>query len=907
MNNYLRKIKVFLSSKCCDNGKYDLVRKEITNFLTKTDLIEVYNFEMKGASTLTAEEHFRLNLKDSDVCIFLIDNADGIPEGVQKEVDIARKENIKSLYYFCDERKLEPLPLQKSLMSAKNSKVSTIHSFNDFSNGAVDLLEDIISIYRFYCNGDLQIVDDSKSTFEMDKYSNWENILVHKSTIANIDRCKNYFRNIIGIEEYEIKKTSSLDEWCYSFLPIMFANKSIKDFNVSMFLEELKKNQEPIHFSLIEKRWKAIQNYYSGNLESSISILGEALAFAKENKVAEWLIKDILIDLRNLSATLANSKDEIMVENPAQQELDKSKIAIYYPLMDRMIGDLNQSYLREKTKDELQSPYTITFGHTINQTYLIANIYVIAMFNGSLTHLLLLHKYIKELAFFLSEKYEGWHFRKMLYQETLYESDSKEIEGVERLFPDILTKINDKEAFEIYKYCDNQPVQYKRIFSKLHAFGAIGYYLNDVNFEAIFKEIKNIIDSWLENNDCRIRTLGNSILNCLNKISYRIDPNTIINITISFLNLDSPRYYNDVFRLISSSVDINLVEEKKAREFINIIIGILDNKDCSTYSMLKLLLVNLRKQNKVLTEQLDLKISEKIPNFYKGDYLLETTDDSTHNLETVKKYIKNIYFSNKNQGKNGILLGGLDSSFAVIKNIFSLKEIRLEEVVEDDLINAICETLVLSNQNIEIKCDAVDLMLYLLNNYPHILERNLIKLSNLLKNEESLYNYNFLSLSSKISKTALMFSFSLLKFIIKKKNSLDLLKVIPFIQDDIPTKNRVCKTMMTFLESSSSLVDANIQSIFLQTILNWLYDDNVDVRWNCVQVLIMLSKNKEVNEIINYQLIRLIDSDNVFVKNKIQNMIFKYDIDKDTVEYIKSKCKNDSHYMVRKVYAELNH
>ena len=132
-------------------------------------------------------------------------------------------------------------------------------------------------------------------------------------------------------------------------------------------------------------------------------------------------------------------------------------------------------------------------------------------------------------------------------------------------------------------------------------------------------------------------------------------------------------------------------------------------------------------------------------------------------------------------------------------------------------------------------------------------------------------------------------------------------KVIPFIQDDIPTKNRVCKIMMTFLESSSSKLDANIQSILLQTVLNWMYDENVDVRWNCVQVLIMLSKDKEVKDIINYQLIRLIDNDNVFVKNKIQNMILKYEIDKDIVDYINNKCKNDNHYMVRKVYAELNH
>ena len=40
---------------------------------------------------MTAEQHYTLALEDSDVCIFLIDNADGVPEGVQKEVDTVKR------------------------------------------------------------------------------------------------------------------------------------------------------------------------------------------------------------------------------------------------------------------------------------------------------------------------------------------------------------------------------------------------------------------------------------------------------------------------------------------------------------------------------------------------------------------------------------------------------------------------------------------------------------------------------------------------------------------------------------------------------------------------------------------------------------------------------------------------
>ena len=105
-----RKIDVFISSKCGDD-KYDNVRKKLKKAIECTNLANVYFFEGEGASTLSASNHFTFALEDSDLCIFLIDNEDGIPNGVQLEIDTVNKNNIKALYYFCDETKKEKTPL----------------------------------------------------------------------------------------------------------------------------------------------------------------------------------------------------------------------------------------------------------------------------------------------------------------------------------------------------------------------------------------------------------------------------------------------------------------------------------------------------------------------------------------------------------------------------------------------------------------------------------------------------------------------------------------------------------------------------------------------------------------------------------------------------------------------------
>lgn len=84
-----RKIKVFISS-ICGNEKYDKIRDDLKKRIESTQLATAYAFEKEPASTLSAEVHYESNLKESDICIFLIDNADGVTSGVQKEIEIVK-------------------------------------------------------------------------------------------------------------------------------------------------------------------------------------------------------------------------------------------------------------------------------------------------------------------------------------------------------------------------------------------------------------------------------------------------------------------------------------------------------------------------------------------------------------------------------------------------------------------------------------------------------------------------------------------------------------------------------------------------------------------------------------------------------------------------------------------------
>lgn len=83
------------------------------------------------------------------MCIVLIDNKDGVPEGVEKEIKTINKFRIPTLYYFCEERNNKPTQLQEMLQNPAGPKFTVISSFNEFiENCTINLVEDVLSTYK---------------------------------------------------------------------------------------------------------------------------------------------------------------------------------------------------------------------------------------------------------------------------------------------------------------------------------------------------------------------------------------------------------------------------------------------------------------------------------------------------------------------------------------------------------------------------------------------------------------------------------------------------------------------------------------------------------------------------------------------------------------------------------------
>lgn len=911
-----QKIKVFISS-ICGVEKYDTVRAELKKSIEATQLANVYTFEGKGASTLPAGAHYTFALEDSDICIFLIDNADGIQPGVQSEIDTVKKRGIKALYYFCDESQKEKTALEQSLMGAQFAKSKTIHSFNELSiNGARALIDDIISVYHYYCTGRIVIKpdeDDEIQNVDISGMEQYQLPTIPKTAIKNVDKCRDYILHFVlgrarGKYPDETVNTSEFDDWGIQFLPILFEGESIKHFNAAMYLEALKAQQDDEYYQVVQTRWQAVQAYFIGDTEKCITSLEYALEIAKETKQPAWVINDILIDLRNQHWVRCTERNKYY-DTTAQKELTDSSEEVYYPILDRIHESLQEKIIEGLYKKKTESPYSVTYGNNFDQFgKMLASSLIVSMYNASLTHILLIYDKIRKFVFYLSCKYDEWAFRLNLYKLAIFNGTEKEIRGIQDSYPEILNNLTSEEASSIMDFCLNHPIKHKRFSSQLRAFGAVGYHLDDKSFSRHEKIIISEIRSWLKC-DNAVVGIGQNIFKCLTGVAYRISQDTLSEICCLFIDRHYSRWYLDMFKFIANRIDLRKMSDESSKALVEHIISVFDNEaDRKQISFAPSFLCVLRKQNTYLTEELDKKVSEHFSEYYESTYKLETTKNEQHDLPAfVEKYAESIKKSNETQGSNGVYFERGTREIATVRSILLGKEIVCEPETMDSLISSLSDTLLISRDSISTKMDAISLLICIALKYPRDFDRNRKVFEQLYEQQETIGENDLSPFSSNIDSISLKIGLQFLYLAIDKDVYDTILELLPYIQGDVATTLTVARLISEYLASSDTVtLPTKVESIVLQNVLQWLQSEHADIRWYATLIFLAMSRNPDNYGIVNRQLVKLIDSSSVYIKNLILRHLHKMNgVTDSTKNYIISKCNHDTNFVVRMVCAEV--
>ena len=909
-----RKLRVFISSKCDKAGeqpKYNPIRHKLKEIIEKTELADVYVFEDESASVLSAESHYTYNLQDSDVCIFLIDNADGIPEGVKKEIEVVKKHKIKSLFYFCDERSKQQTELEKSLMGATFAKSKPVHKFSDLcKEGAIGLLDDIVTIYHNFCKDRIVEINEEYRNVDVSIVPESREFAFPKLMLKSIDKCTGYiFTFMMGRPlTKKIINSSIIDEWGLQFLKILFEHKSIKDFNTSLYLEYLKEQHDPVMYEIVELRWKAIQSYYNDNLSLCIDYLQKALEKAKTNNQPNWLIDDILIDLRNEHWELCEAKN-IYTPSEAQKELDDRDGQLYYPVLDRITDSLQEKYIDGLYAKRIESPYTVEFGSGIDQyCQLLAGSYIVSIYNGSLTQILLLYKRIKDCLFYLSNKYSDWSFKYNLLKFAIFSGIDKEANGINNAYPEVLNHLSPEEAEEIIQFCYNHPIVHKRTHRLLISFGVVGYYLSEAVYDKYEAEILSIINEWLDS-EKHIFSTGGYIFKCLSEVYYRMPQDILAKICCKFIDKHFSRWYVDMFKFITHKIDVNKLTPAVANDFIEHIISILnDDAERETVRYSGSFLCSLRKQNYEITNELDKLILKYFSEYYNSIYRIETTQDAKNDYpEFARKFIINIRKNNEQQGKDGRYFGHGTNEIRAICLMMMTDGVKFDNELINLIITTVTDTIIESKEPLYIKMDAVLLLCLISKHYPSGFNNNSNIINKIYEKRNEINDENIFFLSSNIDEIAVKICLQFLFSLMGHNVHSDLLEMLPYIKNDTATIVFVSNFLLYYITYVGiNGIPKTTESVILYNVIEWVDMEHIDIRCNAIRILLMLLGNPEHEDIINRKLKSLAETDSVTIKNLILRNIFDNNaVTNEVKTYIFEVCEKDANYVTRTVCKEM--
>ena len=566
------KVKVFISSKC-DNGRYTIMRRGLKELLISTGLVEVYIFEDSASSSLCVEESYLKELDSSDLCIFIIDNSEEITEGILKEYTRAKTLGKRSMYLFCDESSKEKNKIQLEIEKQGLQKYRVIHEFSEIIHEAYRaIMQDITNIYKYKNTTNerikiQQVNEDSETTmYKVKKIDSKGLQLTNKELL----------KGILNVEKIDEKELNEYDVLCAEFLKAVLRKQKINNDKFELLKNKILEMYNGNLKYLIGIRLETVKLYYNGNIEECIQKLKDIID--KENdKVPEWILNDIAIDLRNLENIQDELNNQIRFENDGQRYLNNCEESVYYPLIDRVDENRKKEILKRLINYQLESPYSISIENIEYIFNFISLCFYIALINGSITHLRLTLDRIKETLLALNMRYDDHDMYVQTIKFLILTQDDKKIGKILRTYKNNIDVINCDDINNIYNDIENTEIEYYKLISECILLQYFNLYFSDNQYNMLFKKVCSNIRIWMDN-DNRIINYGMYFFDMLKSNIQRGNNQIILEIILKVFDNQLKRFYDNALEVIQR-LDYSNISKKEQEKLMKYLKKIIKEKD----------------------------------------------------------------------------------------------------------------------------------------------------------------------------------------------------------------------------------------------------------------------------------------------------------------------------------------
>ena len=453
------------------------MRKELAALLDGIAIFDAYLWEREGASTLRAAENYIGELNDSDICVFVIDNKEGVTPGVQKEIDQVFNTKKRALFYFVTEFSQEETELQKQLKGPGGCTYREVSAMADVPACVVeDFQYEILRLFRRWCNYDVDYVCDSSGKASVDGSA-----LVPKSALSAFPGLREFFGQFLFGTGTGAEADPGLDGESVKLAKSLYIDFDADKFDPSGFFSVAEAMLPSGYSDLVKGRWAAIRLYFMGDAKAALSSLETVLEDARALSAEPWFIDDILIDLRNI---YPEAEDDWLMESKYQKELGESDREVVFPLLDRAESNAMGEIEDDRIKKGIEGYSTITIGENALRFFdPVCESFAVAALFGSLTHISRTLLRLRKVVFYLRERFRDANLNAALLKLTIVLGKQSDAENTLQAFNNVCFDSDSHSAWEVFDFCSRYKCLGARTAVNLFkAFGTMGIYLSDSDF-----------------------------------------------------------------------------------------------------------------------------------------------------------------------------------------------------------------------------------------------------------------------------------------------------------------------------------------------------------------------------------------------------------------------------------------
>lgn len=905
------KLRVFISSKC--GWKYTIARKSLQKLLEVTGLVETYVFETDPASSEDTQSSYLEYVDGSNLCIFLVDNEDGVPPAVLSEEKRAKDKHLRLLYLFCEENKKEPTPMQEEVKASLSQKYLVVHEFSDIVSKAYDsVMQDVIAVYKRKDDPFSSPKSEGDSTGEQSLNTETYSLLTtsfskypHVATILTK-------RILPAAPLKKDEEETQLERLLSDHLQTVMFEKPFDESIIDGICSEVLKETNGEMCEVLQLRYQAQKCYYLAKYDDCLALLQQAIYIVMEKQsIPTWIANDIAIDIRHIQGRIDERNSTITLENPGQKLIDTSGEPVYFPYLDRQVENMQEEIAKKYYSQLTLSPYTTNYGGLDQIFAPLANAFCIAEIHGSIVQTEIARDRLISIYSMLCTLYEDHDLLVEYIKYLITNRDTKKLDTVIRTYNQSIDILNGQDMDAISDCINNMFNPVHQIMSKYLLASRLGYYMNDTAYSVLYKELIEFAMRWVED-DNRIYNVNTYIFDFFRQNTHRAEGKDIVAFICEVFHHGLRRFYMDCFKVLRT-IDFATIKCEDQIKVKEILIDVTSKENEQLFDQYySSAVIRFCKTTEVPYEDLETEIAAKYQNFYKHTFLLEMSAQRDQDFsEHIKSYLEEARSRNKTQGMNGAYSGYAYESLEVVYNIIKTETIILNAELLKSLVDVGLETLSAEKQTIQAKRAAV----YLLQ-LAYFRSRGQDEIWNevnkqMTANAATFSIGNEMGFFSKDTNHILSFQYRLFIHGSFKPDYEGLLdQLYSTDSSEAYTIVQFLQIISDFLEcAKDQLDDEALISAFLYYCIFMSQHKERDVKYHAVICLIELTSFANAKRLALFHLSQIMDSGSQTAKIAILTRLNQIQINEDDsyLKQIINKGKADSNYLVRYVAMRENH